>query len=147
MTFENKKVTESKSSTETHAGLIYLNNNNNNNNNNSTASSSKESPSDNHSSPRQYHNQTRKKSSQQKKEIPSNQPQSITQSSRGLTNVTRTLYDPNAPASKIQSVSVIQPIPTTPTVKLVTNSTQFTPSPPPLMPTNTQQQIQEFHQK
>jgi hypothetical protein len=123
MTFENQKLSEQKPS-DTRGGLIFLNN--------------KESPQDTtepNSSPRQYYNQTRNK-----KPTPSNQPRSVTQSLRGLTNVTRTLYDPNAPAPKTPPVALIQPITT---VKVAPN-----PSPPPPPPmTNTQQQMQEFYQQ
>ncbi|CAF2533787.1 unnamed protein product [Rotaria sp. Silwood2] len=136
MTFENQKLTKQKSS-ETHAGLIFLNN--------------KESHDDTNeidSSPRQFYNQTRKKPQQQqqqnnnnKKQTLSNQPQSITQSSRGLTNVTRTLYDPNAPTPKTPPTQQLT------TVKVPPNPPpqQQPPAPPPLS-TNTQQQMQEFYQ-
>jgi hypothetical protein len=139
MTFENQKLSEQKPATETRAGLIYLNNNNNN----------KEDSNDTDSSPRQFYNQTRKKQPN-KKDIPANRPQSITQSSRGLTNVTRTLYDPNAPTPKTPPISVIQPT-TTAAIKLAPNpppSSQPLSPPPPPIPSNTQQQqMQEFYQQ
>jgi hypothetical protein len=134
MTFENQKLSEQKSTSETRGGLIYLNNN--------TKESNQDS-NDTDTSPRQFYNQTRKKPSN-KKPFPANQPQSITQSSRGLTNVTRTLYDPNAPTSKTPSVSVIQP---TTTVKIASNPVPSQPLSPPPPPTNTQQQMQEFYQQ
>ncbi len=135
MTFENQKLSEQKPATETRAGLIYLNNNNNN----------KEDSNDTDSSPRQFYNQTRKKQPN-KKDIPANRPQSITQSSRGLTNVTRTLYDPNAPTPKTPPISLIQP---TTTVKIASNPlpSPLLPSTPPPPPINTQQQMQEFYQQ
>lgn len=131
MTFENQKLSEQKSSTtETRAGLIYLNN-----------KESQQNSNDTNSSPRQYYNQTRKKP-QNKKDI---QPQPITQSLRGLTNVTRTLYDPNAPTPKTPPISVIQP--TIPTVKPSPNPLPPPPPPPPPSSVNTQQQMQEFYQQ
>ena len=129
MTFENKTLSEQKS--ETRGGLIYLNN--------------KESQQDSNeidsSSPRQFYNQTRK-TPQNNKSNSSNQPQSVTQSSRGLTNVKRTLYDPNAPTPKTPPISQIQPITT---VKIASNLPP--PPPPSLLSTNTQPQMQEFHQQ
>jgi hypothetical protein len=129
MTFENQKLSEQKSSSETRAGLIYLHN-----------KESHPETNDPDSSPRQFYNQTRKKQ-QNKKETSSNQPQSITQSSRGLTNVTRTLYDPNAPTPKTPPIPLIQP---TTTVKVAPNPP---PPPPPPPSTHTQQQMQEFYQQ
>jgi hypothetical protein len=139
MTFENQKLSEQKSSTtETRAGLIYLNNKD---------KESHQDTNDTDSPPRQFYNQTRKKQQQQqnKKEISSNQPQPITQSLRGLTNVTRTLYDPNAPTPKTPPISLIQPTTTTTAVKVSPNPPAPPPPPPP--PTNTQQQMQEFYQQ
>ncbi|CAF0918786.1 unnamed protein product [Rotaria sordida] len=127
MTFENQKLTEQKTS-ETRAGLIFLNN--------------KESQDDTNeidSSPRQFYNQTRKQQ-QNKKPIRSNQPQSITQSLRGLTNVTRTLYDPNAPTPKTPPIQQLT------TVKVPLNPPSQPPLPPPPLSTSTQQQMQEFYQ-
>ncbi|CAF3623037.1 unnamed protein product [Rotaria sordida] len=127
MTFENQKLTEQKTS-ETRAGLIFLNN--------------KESQDDTNeidSSPRQFYNQTRKQQ-QNKKPIRSNQPQSITQSLRGLTNVTRTLYDPNAPTPKTPPIQQLT------TVKVPPNPPSQPPLPPPPLSTSTQQQMQEFYQ-
>jgi len=132
MTFENQKLSEQKPSTETRAGLIYLNNKESHQDINET-----DSP------PRQFYNQTRKKQ-QNRKDIPSNQPQPITQSLRGLTNVTRTLYDPNAPTPKTPPISVIQP---TTTVKVAANPPPPPTPPPPPPPINTQQQMQEFYQQ
>ena len=126
MTFENQALSEQKPSESRAAGLIFLHN--------------KESQQDTDEidcSQRQFYNQTRKKQQQNKKSVSTSQPQSVTQSLRGLTNVTRTLYDPNAPAPKTPPVSVIQPITT---VKVIPN-----PPPPPLM--NNQQQMQEFYQQ
>ncbi|CAF4443768.1 unnamed protein product, partial [Adineta steineri] len=71
----------------------------------------------------------------------SNQPRSVTQSLRGLTTVTRTLYDPNAPTPKTPPAAHIQPITT---IKVAPNPSP--PPPPPSLPTNTQQQMQEFYQ-
>lgn len=135
MTFENQNLSEQKSTNESRAGLIYLNPKEPQQNSNETNSSS-----------RQYYNQSRKKQQQQqnKKDISSNQPQPITQSSRGLTNVTRTLYDPNAPTPKTPPISVIQP-----TTIAKPSPTSLPPPPPPPPPTsaNTQQQMQEFYQQ
>jgi len=131
MTFENQKLSEQKSSTETRAGLIYLNNNN---------KESHQDINETDSSSRQFYNQTRKKQ-QNKKDIPPNQPKPITQSLRGLNNVTRTLYDPNAPTPKTPPISLIQP---TATVKISQNPL---PPPPPPPPINTQHQMQEFYQQ
>jgi len=134
MTFENQKLSEQKSSnTETRAGLIYLNNNN---------KESNQDINETDSPPRQFYNQTRKKQ-QNKKDSPSNRPQPITQSLRGLTNVTRTLYDPNAPTPKTPPISLIQP---TTTVK-ITQNPLLPPPPPPPPPINTQHQMQEFYQQ
>lgn len=138
MTFENQKLPEQKSTiSETRPGIIYLNNNNNKDSN--------QDSNDTDSSPRQFYNQTRKKQVN-KKDMPANQPQSITQSSRGLTNVKRTLYDPNAPTPKTPPISLIQPITT---VKITSNPlpSQLLPSTPPPPPSNTQQQMQEFYQQ
>ncbi|CAF0975725.1 unnamed protein product [Adineta ricciae] len=141
MTFENQTLSKPKSPEPpaTRGGLIFLNNTNNN------KDTHQETP-ETESLPRQYYNQTRK-SQANKKPTLSNQPQSITQSSRGLTNVTRTLYDPNAPTPKTPPVSLIQP---TTTVKTIPN-----PSPPQAPPTQIQSSIsspnihapvQEFYQ-
>ncbi|CAF3881571.1 unnamed protein product [Adineta steineri] len=133
MTFENQTLSEPKSSsseTTRSGGLIFLNN--------------KESHEDTHesdSSPKQFFNQTRRNQSN-KKPMLSNQPRSVTQSLRGLTNVTRTLYDPNAPTPKTPPAAHIQPITT---IKVAPNPSP--PPPPPSLPTNTQQQMQEFYQK
>ena len=134
MTFENRKFSKATSN-ETRAGLIFL--------------QKKESNQDNYepdSSPRQFHNQSRKKTTT-KSSTPTNQPQPINQSLRGLTNVTRTLYDPNAPAAKTPPVTVIQP---TTNVK-VTNSpgptTNSTSSPLMSSPIGNVAQIQEFQQQ
>ena len=86
-----------------------------------------------------------KKQANNKKPVPASQPQSVTQSLRGLTNVKRTLYDPNAPAPKTPPVINIQPITT---VRVAQNPTllqqpQQQPSP---SSTNTQQ-MQEFYQQ
>jgi hypothetical protein len=140
MTFENKKISEQKSTSETRGGLIYLNNNNN-----TTTKESNQDSNNNDTSPRQYYNQTRKKPTN-KREIPANRPQSITQSSRGLTNVTRTLYDPNAPTPKTPPISVIQPT-TTAAIKLAPNPQPLSPPPPPIPSNTQQQQMQEFYQQ
>lgn len=131
MTFENKKLSEQKSTSETHPGLIYLNNKESTQDSNETDTSS-----------RQFYNQTRKKQPNK----PRNQPQSITQSSRGLTNVTRTLYDPNAPTPKTPTtISLTQP---STTVKITSNPCPPpTPTPAPPLSTNTQQHMQEFYQQ
>ena len=129
MTFENQTLSEQKSA-ETRAGLIILN-----------SKKSHQDADDIDSSPREFYNQTRKKQ-QNKNIIHSSQPQSVTQSLRGLTNVTRTLYDPNAPTLKPLPVSNTQPITT---IKVASN-----PPPTPSsasISTNTQQQMQEFYQK
>jgi hypothetical protein len=128
MTFENQALSEQKPSQSGAAGLIFLN-----------TKETRQDTDDIDCSTRQFYNQTRKKQ-QNKSSMPSNQPQPITQSLRGLTNVRRTLYDPNAPAPKTPPVSVIQPITT---VKVTPNP----PPPPPLLPTNNQQQMQEFYQQ
>jgi hypothetical protein len=131
MTFENQSLAEQKTS-ETRAVLIYLNN-----------KESHEDTNEIDSPPRQFYNQTRKKPTNNKP-ARANQPQSVTQSLRGLTNVTRTLYDPNAPTPKTPPISQIQPTTTT-TVKITSNPPLVPPPPPP--PTNTQQQMQEFYQQ
>ena len=137
MTFENKNLTETKPS-ETRAGLIYL--------------QKKETNETPVATPRQFPNQSRKRSSAKKNSSsppPStpNQPQPITQSLRGLTNVTRTLYDPNAPTPKTPPITVIQP--------QTSAKTTSTPPAAPLSPvpqTNVNPQVmsaqlQEFHQQ
>ena len=143
MTFENQTLSKAKAPEPpaTRGGLIFLNNTNNN-------KDTHQETSDTESLPRQYYNQTRKSQANNKKPTLSNQPQSITQSSRGLTNVTRTLYDPNAPPPKTPPISLIQP---TTTVKTIPN-----PSPPQAALTQIQSSIsspnihapvQEFYQK
>lgn len=144
MTFENRKLTEQKpvSETRTGGGLIHLNQNQKESNSNSNEIDS---------STRQFYNQTRKKQTN-KRDLPANQPQSITQSSRGLTNVTRTLYDPNAATTpKHPPVSVIQPTTTTTTVKAISNPVSSPPVPPPPTsaptPLMNTPPMQEFHQQ
>ena len=131
MTFENQTLAESKPS-ETRGGLLFL---------------QKQEAADHpeaEDSPREFYNQTRKKPPMKKSPLPS-RPQPITQSLRGLNNVTRTLYDPNAPAPKTPPVAVIQPINTV-KVALVP------PSPAPCsaasaMSPNSPVQMPEFHQQ
>jgi hypothetical protein len=129
MTFENKTISEVKPS-DTRAGLIYLQKKESIDDNNDTSSSS-----------RQFYNQTRKKATTTKSLSPK-QPQPITQTLRGLTNVTRTLYDPNAPTPKTPPMSVIQPITVVkivPTISHQPSSVNTT--------SNNPAQIQEFQQQ
>ncbi|CAF1446008.1 unnamed protein product [Rotaria magnacalcarata] len=134
MTFENQKLSEPKIP-ETRGGLIFLNNKETHDNTNETESS-----------PREFYNQTRKKQTNNKKPMSASQPQSVTQSLRGLTNVTRTLYDPNAPAPKTPPVINIQPITTVRVAQNPTLLQQPPPPPPSPLSTNTQQ-MQEFYQQ
>jgi hypothetical protein len=125
MTFENQARVDTKPS-ETRGGLIFL--------------QKKDTSIDDHietnTSPRDNPNVNRKKGSTKKPTI-HNQPQSVTQSSRGLTNVTRTLYDPNAPTPKTPPIAVVQPITTVKSVPIATV---------PPMQTNTAP-VQEFYQQ
>lgn len=134
MTFENQTLSEAKPAGTTRGGLIFL--------------QKKEDAEVDHpeadSSPREFYNQTRKQPSARKPSQP-HRAQPITQSLRGLNNVTRTLYDPNAPAPKTPPVAVIQP---TSTVKLAAAlpppsllSAATTASP------NSSVQMPEFHQQ
>lgn len=134
LTFENRQLTEQKSDSGTRAGLIYLN-----------PKESQQNSNDTDSSPRQFYNQTRKKQPV-KKDSPANQPQSITQSSRGLTNVTRTLYDPNAAATTPKPPPIVSTIQPTTTVKIISNSAS-SPQPQSPAPLMNPQQMQEFHQQ
>ena len=125
MTFENQTLSESKPS-DAHAGLIFL-----------PTKESHAETNDTESSQRQFYNQTRAKQQTRKPSVPS-QPRPITQSSRGLTNVTRTLYDPNAPPPKTPPMPTVQTI----------STPKILPSPQPTPPlANSQAQIQEFHQQ
>ena len=135
MTFENQTLSEAKPA-GTRGGLIFL-----------QKKEDAEVEADHleaDSSPREFYNQTRKKPSARKPSQP-HQTQPITQSLRGLNNVTRTLYDPNAPAPKTPPVAVIQP---TSTVKLAAAlPPPSLSSAAPVVSPNSPVQMPEFHQQ
>lgn len=134
MTFENKKITESKPS-ETRAGLIHLQKKETNES--STSNSRQVSFSS-------RKNQSTKKNASSPTPTTPNQPQPITQSLRGLTNVTRTLYDPNAPTPKTPPLTVIQP---QTSVKVVSTPSAPAASSSSPVPQTTSVQLQEFDQQ